>query len=320
MTEAVSKGAYYVGESVTRLKAMIAERHGLTPEHVLLSSGSSGALTYAASFAAQSGAILGPDLFWDTTVRMALRQGGELKRTAKTPNLAIDLKAMDAAVTDEVAMVQITNPNNPTGMLLEAATLKSFCRTVSKRCMVLVDEAYNELTDQPDENTAIPLIKQGYDVMVARTFSKIYGLAGMRVGYLLADPARIAEVRQFALGDYSLNQAGIAAAVASYNDEQFLAYSKAKINAGKEMLTEALTANGLKALPSATNFMFVDLAGQDAESFRAAMQQKNVFIRGTYQDYHNWSRVSMGREEDLARYVAALPYAMDSASKATAAT
>ena len=127
-----------------------------------------------------------------------------------------------------------------------------FFRKSTKKTIVLIDEAYNELTDDPDANTMIPLIKEGYNVVVARTFSKIYGLAGMRVGYLIADPEMIEKISSFGLGDYSLNQAGVAAAIASYNDEKFLKYSKEKIVEARDMLQDAVKENGLKPLPTST--------------------------------------------------------------------
>lgn len=317
--EASRQGAYYVDASVKRLKAMIAERHGLTPEHVSLSSGSSGVLTYLARAKLEQGKILGPDLFWDTTVRMAARQGGEIRRLPPAADLAIDLRAMEAALTDDVALVQVTNPNNPTGLVLDGDALRAFCRRASRRATVLVDEAYNELTDRPDYYSMVDLVREGHDVAVARTFSKIYGLAGLRVGYLLAAPETTARVMAHSLGDYALNQAGVAAAVASYDDEAFLAMSRARILEGREMVMAAVKAAGLEALPSATNFVFVNLGDRNAETFRESMAARNVLIRGIYGRYHNWSRVSMGRLEDVSRYVAALPAVLDEMDSPAAA-
>jgi histidinol-phosphate aminotransferase len=261
--------------------------------------------------ASKQGSILGPDLFWDTTANKAVQQGGEIVRIAKTPDLAIDLDAMYDAIDDSVAMVQITNPNNPTGMLLDGDALRAFCRKASKKCIVLVDEAYNELTEDPEYNSMVPLIREGHDVVVARTFSKIYGLAGMRVGYMIASPENTERVNRFGLGDYAMNQAGVAAAVASYDDFGFLAISKSKIIEAREMVTQATSELGLKPLPSQTNFVFVDLGSLDAEVFRQKMAARNVLIRGVYRDYTNFSRVSMGRLADVERYVKALPAVLD---------
>ena len=310
MAEASAHGAYYVRRSAQKLREMIAEKHGLSVDHVLLSSGSSGALTYLALAASQKGQILTPDLFWDTTSLMGVRNSPfGIKRLPKNESLVIDLVAMEASLND-VAMVHITNPNNPTGIALDSEELKRFCRKASEKCVVLVDEAYNELTDDPPASTMIPLVKEGKNVAVARTFSKIYGLAGMRVGYMIAQPDLLQTVSQFGLGDYGLNQAGVAGALESFNDSAFLEYSKSKIVEGRAMIAEATSSHDLFALPSQTNFVFVDLGHRNAEKFRVAMQKRNVMIRGVYRDYTQWSRVSMGRLEDIQMYVDALPAAL----------
>jgi histidinol-phosphate aminotransferase len=305
--EATKLGAYYVGASVPMLKSMIAERHGVTPDHIALSSGSSGALTYIATAAAEKGNILGPDLFWDTTARMGTRHGGEVVRLPKHKTLSIDLDTMFNAITDDISLVHVTNPNNPTGEALDGEALRAFCKKASRKVTVLVDEAYNELTEDPEYTSMVDLVREGYDVIIARTFSKIYGMAGMRVGYTIASPETTESmVLDYGLGDYAMNQAGVAAAVASYNDLGFLEMSKSRIIEAREMVLEGLHAAGLNALPSSTNFMFVDLGDLNAEVFRQKMAERNVLIRGIYRDYTNWSRVSMGRLEHVKMYVDAL--------------
>ena len=316
MYEASKLGSYYVNESVAMLKAMIAERNNVTPDHITLSSGSSGVLSYLAVAVSQSGKMLGPDLFWDTTAKAGVRQGGEIKRLPKTDDLGIDLDAMYDAITPDVALAHVTNPNNPTGMVLETEALTTFCKKASKKTKVLLDEAYNEVTDDPAANTMVGLINEGYDVMVARTFSKIYGLAGMRVGYMIASPENIELINRYGLGDYAMNQAGVAAAVASYNDWAFLEMSKSRIIEAREMIEAALKTNGLSALPSSTNFLFVNLGDLNAEIFREKMAEQNVLIRGIYGDYTNWSRVSMGKIEAVQQYVDALPIALEATAKA----
>jgi histidinol-phosphate aminotransferase len=311
MAAASAQGAYYVGESVPRLKQMIAERNGVDPAWVSLSAGSSGVLTYLAVAASKNGKILAPDLYWDTTVLKAVEQGAEYVRLPKTADLSIDLGAMEAALDGSIGMVQITNPNNPTGLVLPPEALRAFCRKASAKTLVLVDEAYNELTDDPEKHSMIDLVREGRNVAIARTFSKLYGLAGMRVGYLIAPPAITEQVNRYGLGDYAMNQAGVAAAIASYADEKFVAYSKARIVEGREMIMAAVQQVGLEALPSGTNFVFVNLGSLNAEAFRASMAARDILVRGIYGDYTNWSRVSMGRIEDLERYVAALPAVLD---------
>ena len=315
MSEAIQKGAYYANESVAKLKSMIAERNGVSVDHIMITSGSSGALTHLAAAVSQSGNILGPDLFWDTTSKMGTQNSPfSLKHLPKTKDLSIDLKTMYESIDSDTSMVQITNPNNPTGLITDADKLKQFSLKASKKTMVLIDEAYNELTEEPDINSMVPLVQQGENVVVARTFSKIYGLAGMRVGYIIAKPETIELASKFGLGDYSLNLAGVAGAIASYNDFEFLEYSKSKIVEAKQMVEDGLSTVGLKALPSETNFMFIDLENLDAEEFRQVMADQGVLIRGIYRDYTNWSRVSMGMLEDVKMFVDNLPIALEKLS------
>jgi histidinol-phosphate aminotransferase len=313
MADACAMGAYYAGGTATtgRLKSMIGERFGIPSAQVSLSAGSSGVLTYFAAAKAREGKILGPDLFWDTTTRAALRQGGKLVRTAPTADLGVDLDALYEAITPDVSLVQICNPNNPTGMIADAGRLRDFCVRAAKKCTVLIDEAYNEITDDPDGNSMVPLVRKGHDVVVARTFSKIYGLAGMRIGYMLASEANTAKIAQFSLGDYALNQAGVAAAVASFSDSDFLSYSRERILEARSIITAAARANGLSVAPSQTSFVYVNLGPLDAEKFRREMEKRDVLIRGIYQDYTGWSRVSCGRLEHVRQYAAAMPAALE---------
>lgn len=310
--EAVRQGgAYYVRDTVQRLKAMIAERNGVGPDQIALANGSSAVLTFIATAAGQRGNILAPDLFWDTTVRRGTRQSGEIVRLPKTASLAIDLGAMERAISDDIALVHITNPNNPTSLLLDGEVLRGFVRRVAKTTTVLVDEAYNELTDKPEYYSMLDLVREGHNLIIARTFSKIYGMAGMRVGYTIASAENTALIESYGMGDYTLNQAGMAAAVASYNDHGFLEMSRSKIFEGREMIEAGLQASGLAALPSAANFLFVDLGDLNANDFQEKMAARNVMVRGVYRDYHNFSRVSMGRLEHVQMYVDALPAVLE---------
>jgi histidinol-phosphate aminotransferase len=129
----------------------------------------------------------------------------------------------------------------------------------------------------------------------------------MRVGYIIAAPEKIEAMSRYGIGWYGLNQAGLAAAVASYEDHAFMDASRAKIREGREMVYAALKEHGIAALPSQTNFIFADLGAINAQTFREEMEKENVLIRGIYRDYTSWSRVSMGRLEHVQMYVDALP-------------
>ena len=304
ISETAKMGCYYNDRGLARLTAMIAERHQVAPTQVIVGEGSTEVLCAAALAWGRKGAILCPDLFWDTTVLYGERQGVKSVRVPMTTDMGVDLTAMAAALNDSVAMVQICNPNNPTGILIPAADLRAFAAKVTPQATLLVDEAYNELTDQPEDNSMIDLVRSGADVIVCRTFSKIYGMAGLRVGYAITSEANAATIRSHQMS-FGGNLGGLAAAIASYNDTPFLEKSRAAVIEARQMIIDAVAKSGLTALPSQTNFVFV--AVPDANALRDAMAAQGISIRGAYGSLNGYSRVSTGKIEDVARYTAALP-------------
>lgn len=308
IAEWASKGCYYADGGMQRLTAMIAERFGLTREHVVIGSGSTEVLSAAGLAFAEKGAILCHDLFWDTTVQYAERKGAKVKRLAMTADLDIDLDAMAAAVGPEIGLIHICNPNNPTGRTLDGDKLRAFIKAVGPKATVLVDEAYNELTDKPDYTSVAGLVKEGHNLIVCRTFSKIYGMAGLRVGYALAAPEVAKRIQGYEMS-FGGNTAGLAAAIASYNDATFTSFSKNRIVEARGILLDAVAKAGLSALPSQTNFLYVKVP--DANAVREKMAAKGIMIRGSYgPKWTQWSRVSTGKIEDVRRYAAALPEAV----------
>jgi histidinol-phosphate aminotransferase len=304
INETAKMGCYYNDRGHAKLTAMIAEKFQVSPAQVVIGEGSTEVLCAAALAWGRRGAILCPDLFWDTTVLYAERQGIKSLRVPMTADMGVDLNAMAAALDDSVTMVQICNPNNPTGILIPSADLKAFAAKVTPKATLLVDEAYNELTDQPEDNSMIDLVRAGADVIVCRTFSKIYGMAGLRVGYAIASEANAARIRSHQMS-FGGNLGGLAAAIASFNDMPFLEKSRAAVLEGRAMIIDAVAKAGLKALPSQTNFVFVEVP--DANALRDAMAAKGISIRGAYGKLNGYSRVSTGKMEDVARYAAALP-------------
>jgi histidinol-phosphate aminotransferase len=304
IAEAAQMGCYYTDRGNEKLTAMIAERHGVAPLQIVIGDGSTEILNAIALAWGRKGAILCPELFWDTTVLYGERQGVQSIRVPLAADMGVDLPAMAAKVGEAVALVQICNPNNPTGMLIPAADLRAFAASVTPKATLLIDEAYNELTDRPDDNAMIDLVRAGADVIVCRTFSKIYGMAGLRIGYAITSEANAARIRAH-LMSFGGNLAGLAAAIASYNDTAFLARSRAMVLEGREMIVAAVAKAGLKALPSQTNFVFVEVP--DANALRDAMGTQGIAIRGAYGAWKGYSRVSTGKLEDVARYAAALP-------------
>ena len=311
MQESSLKGAYYPDPLIKKLIAMIAEQNNLDIENITLSAGSTQALSYLAQVKSRENPIVTTQLGWDTHLSYAQNIGGVIIRVDNGDNLEINLTDIESLAKKNISSVSIVNPNNPTGLLLNAEELRASVIKMSQKTLVIVDEAYNEITDEPEVNSMIDLVKEGHNVAISRTFSKIYGLAGERVGYIIAQPDVIESIKKNGGGEFALSLAGVAGALASYNDEDFLKYSKSKIIEAREMVNEAVKLNDLSALPSQTNFVFVNLGNIDADDFRDEMLKRKILIRGKYGNFNNWSRVSMGNIEDIQRYVDAIPEVLD---------
>ena len=304
MAEAADRGSYYVDDIAPKLTAMIAQRHRVSPDQVVLGNGSSEVLAAAALAWGAKGAILTSELTFDEALHYVEPKGIKLIRQPLAPDMGIDLAGLAARAGPDIALVHICNPNNPTGMLIDGASLRTFIRSARPGTTVLVDEAYNELTDHPTADSVVDLVREGRDVIVTRTFSKIYGMAGLRVGYAISTPANAQRIRDWNM-TIGLNSAGLAAALASYNDTGFLAYSRSRITQGRAMIMAAVKAAGLRCLPSQANFVFVEVP--DADRLQKAMATRDIMIRGAYGRWHNWSRVSTGKLEHIRRYAEALP-------------
>lgn len=293
---AATKGAYYPGAIYGQLFEVLTERNDVTEDNMILSSGSNEGLCAALIAYGKEGKILTAALTYDNHIKYAERLGVEMVRVPLMTDMSIDLAAIEAAVDESISLVYICNPNNPTGMALDSEELRSFCKRVSKKAVVLVDEAYNELSNDPEGASMLDLVRAGENVIVMRTFSKLFGMAGMRVGYGMAPPDLAKKV-----GDHVMawpNVVGLAAAYASYTDDDFIEFSKEKIVEGRAIVNETFRRNGIVPLQSQANFVYADV-GRNATEFARKMAERNVQIHNLYPGYENFSRVSMGRIEDL---------------------
>ena len=288
--------AYYPGEIEHDLMALFMERHNLDRDQVFLASGSNEGLQAAMMAFGKRGKVISPALTYSDHLLYAEKLGVEVQRIPLRDDMAIDLEAMARAVNDSVSLIYLCNPNNPTGMAIDGDELRSFCREVGGRVPILIDEAYNELTDKPDYTSMVDLVRGGANILITRTFSKIFGMAGLRVGYGMGHPDIVSVVKDNVMA--WLNGVGLYAAYHSYLDEDFIAFSREKVIQGREMVNATFRRHGIEPLSSQTSFVYADI-GRDADTFEAAMAARNVRIRGAYDGYDTFSRVSMGRLEEL---------------------
>jgi histidinol-phosphate aminotransferase len=304
--QAAEKGAYYTNEDfLFTLMKLIADRHGVAPEQIVVTTGSGEALSAIALVYGPKGPIVAPRLFWDTTALYAAKLGlASITRVPLTDGMEIDYAGIEAAITPETGMVQLCNPNNPTGLTTPGSVIRPAVTSMAAKTTVVVDEAYIELTDDEAATTCVPLVKEGKDVIVTRTFSKIYGMAGIRVGYTISSAETAEKIRSAVMSWAPCTST--AAAIACYNDEAFITYSKRKIVEGRQMVEATLDTLGLPYLKSQTNFVYFQ-SGKPANDLQKAMAAEKISIRGQYMDYAAWSRVSMGKLEDVERFCKALP-------------
>ena len=288
--------AYYPGEIENDLMSLFIERHSLDRDQVFLASGSNEGLQAAMMAFGKRGRVISPALTYSDHLLYAEKLGVEVQRIPLRDDMAIDLEAMARAVDDSVSLIYLCNPNNPTGMAIDGDELRSFCRELEGRVPILIDEAYNELTDKPDYTSMVDLVRGGANILITRTFSKIFGMAGLRVGYGMGHPDMVSVVKDNVMA--WPNGVGLYAAYYSYLDEDFIAFSREKVLQGREMVNATFRRHGIEPLPSQTSFVYADI-GRNADDFEAAMAARNVRIRGAYDGYDTFSRVSMGRLEEL---------------------
>ena len=306
---ALGEGNLYPSSSYRELEKMIADREGLTPEHVVLGAGSHEVLRMTAmAYGLAGGEILTAYPTYEGMERYAGTLGAHVHRVPLDDDLVIDLREMERRTTQSVKLVFVCNPNNPTGTIRHAAEVKQFCEDVSRRSVVFVDEAYYELVDDPAYESMVFMVRQGHNVIVSRTFSKVYGLAGLRIGYGLARPDIAARLRRFRTGS-SLNILGVRAALAAYQDQDFVRESRMKIAEARSYATKTVQDHGHRCLPSHTNFIFFHL-GHDIRSFRTKMEQQGILVGRPFPPFMDWCRLSIGTMQEMQAFTDAFQSVM----------
>jgi histidinol-phosphate aminotransferase len=284
------------------LAALIAEREGVTPAHVLLGTGSSELLGLAAvAFLHQGGELVTANPAFPHIVNLAERIGATIRRVPLDVNGVHDLDAMARAVGRDTRLVNVCNPNNPTGTILPGARLQQFCEQVSAQAPVLVDEAYHELVDAAEHATMVPLVQAGAPVLVMRTFSKVYGMAGYRVGYALAPPALIDRLREHQSTD--LGPAPIAAAIAAYRDGAFVDRSRRLVREARELTERGLDALDIRHIPSHTSFIWFE-SGPSRRALPIWLNARGIRISWDVKPLSgDWARVSIGTAGEMRRFL-----------------
>lgn len=283
----------------------IARYEAVKEDMIQLGAGSTSLLFATAAYHSKEGGnIISGNPSYADLPETAEQLGAKWIKVPLTADYKLDLDAMEKAVDSSTRLVYICNPNNPTGTTVDTNKLKEFCERVSKKTMVFVDEAYIDYLPDSKATSMIGLVKNGTNIIVARTFSKLYGFAGLRVGYIVANSALIKDMEVYCIGRSGLSATSLKAAIASYRDEEFLSGAFKKTMASKDFLYKTLKGEGYEYIPSDTNFVLFPIK-MDGERFLQEMFKRGVGVRRWEFNNKNWCRVSIGRMDEMEVFAAA---------------
>lgn len=281
------------------LTGKIAAYEGVQESNLLMDAGSSPILLASAMFYGKGGAeIITADPSYNSLPSDAAALGATWVKVPLTADYKLDLDAMEAKITAKTGLVYICNPNNPTGTVLDTEKLKAFCERVSKKVPVFVDEAYIDYLPEPQAASMISLVKAGHNIIVARTFSKLYGFAGLRCGYVIAKPEAVKDLMKYAVGNMSISAPTVAAAIAGYQEKAFLQDALKKTLASKEFLYSVLKKEGYDYIPSSANFVMFQIR-MEGSRFASEMSNRGVGVRFWKFNDKDWCRVSIGTMEEM---------------------
>jgi histidinol-phosphate aminotransferase len=305
--EAAISGSERYPDQFELIKA-VAERCGVAESQVVLGNGSNDVLDLIARvFLAPGRSAVFAQHAFAVYPLATLSTGAELIATP-AKHYGHDLEAMRAAIRPDTRIVWIANPNNPTGNFLPYPEVRSFLEAVPQDVVVVLDEAYNEYLPPAERVDTASWIKDLPNLVVTRTFSKIFGLAGLRVGYALAS-GEIADLMNRVRQPFNVNNLAIAAAIAALDDHLFVAESYELNRRGMEQLVAGLKHVGLEHIPSHGNF--VTFRAGDGAAVNQKLLKQGVIVRpiGGY-GLPEWLRVTIGTEPENARFLEALEKAL----------
>ena len=290
------------------LKELIARREQVPIDHILLGNGADEVLALAAAaFLTPGGEVVATTPTYFQLTDYAAKRGAIMRWVPhRRETMQHDLPALERAVGSKTQLVYVCNPDNPTGTAVNSAELEAFCRAVCPRAPVVVDEVYLELQDSFPADTQVRLIQEGLPLIVVRSFSKMHGLAGHRIGYAVAPPRLLETLQRWQMS--SLNYLGVIAARESLFDQSFHAWTLGKIRAGRARFCALLDELGLRYTPSHGNFVFHEVR-RPVTDYQARMEVRGFLVNWPHapvEPYLDWCRTSIGTDDEMRRHEQAM--------------
>ncbi len=310
--------ARYADDNEPELVAELARLHRVSAESIVLGCGSTEILKIAAEAFLGSGKhVIAALPTFESIFDFAAITRARALTVPLTADHRHDLERMARVCAGRRGIVYICNPNNPTGTIVTRTELEGFIARVPRSMMVVIDEAYHDFVEDPRYASSDALIASAPNVVVVRTFSKIHGLAGMRLGYSLSSPAIAAALQRHRLPT-NINAAVLDAGLASLRDPAYLEAQRKRFNDTKRWLCEQLERDGRRYIPSETNFVMTD-TGSDVGPLVDAFKARGMLVGRRFPSMPTWQRVSIGTPEQIATFVDLLRELSPARQKATAA-
>jgi len=304
MSRSQKIAARYPDALEEELSVALAKFHGVQRDNILLGCGSGEILRMAdMAFLRPDRTVVAAEPTFEAVLSYAKVTRAEAIKIPLTPDYRHDLSRMAAACGRRTGLVYVCNPNNPTGTIVSRDELEAFIARVPKTTTILVDEAYCHFVEDAAYASAFEWIGKAPNLIVVRTFSKIYGLAGMRLGYAAATKEAIEEMGRHRIWS-NTNAAVLEAAIASLLDTGHVPRHRRAVTDGKRWLSAELEKDGRTVIPSEANFAMIDV-GSDVEPVIAALRSRDVLPGRKFPSLPNWLRVTIGTPQEMRRFLAA---------------
>lgn len=301
MKELLDLAWQYPAESRRLLHEAIASLHGMEKTSILLGNGSSEILTLAAqAFAGPGRPLVIASPTYDAMAQYAGPLGAEVKRVPLTKGFAHDIARMIEASGGK-GLLYLCNPNNPTGTITSKGEVSRAIENAGRDVTVVVDEAYHHYVLSEEYESVVPLVAKHPNLVVLRTFSKIYGMAGLRCGYAVAQPETLAKLSERQSRN-NVNVAALLAARASLADQDWMVESRKTNAETRAMVFARLKELGFETTASEANFFMIRL-GRDSREIATPMREKGVLVGRPFPPMNDWLRVSIGTRPQMERFL-----------------
>jgi histidinol-phosphate aminotransferase len=305
MTKAQAVAARYPDAKEQEVMEALARLHGVLPEQVVLGCGSGEVLKMAdAAFLGPGRVVVVAEPTFEAVLGYAQVTRAEAVKVPLTADQRHDLARMAAACDTRTGLVYVCNPNNPTGTIVTGEELQAFLHKVPEETVVVVDEAYYHFVEDPRYRTAFDLLPLHENLVVVRTFSKIYGLAGMRLGYAVAAREKAAALRAQQIWS-NANAGVLEAALESLAEPEHVERIRLAMNGTKRWLVEELHRDGRSTIPSEANFLMIQVGG-DVGPLVEAFKARGIKVGRRFPALPTWLRISIGTDAETRAFLAAL--------------